>query len=74
MLSRFKDDKNLMEKMIPFYHTDHGKSVFNHLYEVNVTIAAALYRRTNGFHSTWKNFEARQMVPVWGSNMCLCPL
>ena len=37
--ARYKDDKTLQEKLIPFYNTEYGKEVFNHLYKVNVRLS-----------------------------------
>ena len=34
--SLFAEDPILNQKLIPFYHTERGKEVFDHLYRVNV--------------------------------------
>ena len=36
--ARYAEDKKLNKKLIPFYNTPEGRDVFNHLYNVNVTI------------------------------------
>ena len=38
MQSLFAEDPILNQKLIPFYHTERGKEVFDHLYRVNVEL------------------------------------
>ena len=74
-MARFKDDTNLNEKMIPFYHTPRGKQVFDHLYKVNVSpfSFSRYFHRMNVSRSIWKKSEARLMARAWDLNTCSCP-
>lgn len=47
--ARYKDDKTLQEKLIPFYNTDYGKEVFNHLYKVNVGLPNTIFYQNDRF-------------------------